>query len=151
MWGFKKLLRNFFHLLRNEYRKFWYITGTCRTTNYLWKYSTTPVCAITRETGSNTKVRKYLFSRITVFRISHSVKYTSTRDVIKCIYKIGGKNKITDALFNQQIREKRCHYRPLHLAVEGRYWRYGRARTSMILKEEGCGSWWLLSLDWVNG
>jgi hypothetical protein len=33
--------------------------------------------------------------------------------------------KLTDALLNQQIGEKRRHYSHLHLAEEVRYWRQG--------------------------
>jgi len=34
--------------------------------------------------------------------------------------------KLTDALLNQQIGEKRRHYSHLHLARDVRYWRHGR-------------------------
>jgi len=51
--------------------------------NYLRKYSTTSACDTTREIGSNTKVRRYLSSHITVFQIPLSVRYTSTTEVTK--------------------------------------------------------------------
>ena len=37
------------------------------------------------EVGSNTKVRKYLFSHITVFQISLPVRYTNTIEVTKFV------------------------------------------------------------------
>jgi len=46
-----------------------------RATNYLRKYSR----------DSNTTVRKYLFSHITVFQISFSVRYTNTTEVTKFV------------------------------------------------------------------
>jgi hypothetical protein len=47
------------------------------------------VCATTREMGSNTNVRKYLFSHITVFQTSLSVRYTNTIEVTKSVLKVG--------------------------------------------------------------
>ena len=38
-----------------------------------------------KETGSNAKVRKYLFSHITVFQVSLSVSYTDTIEVTKFV------------------------------------------------------------------
>ena len=74
--------------------------------------------------GCNIKVRKYLFSHITVFQISLSVRYTNTIEVTKFLKK-NEKNemKLTDALLKQQIGEKRRHCSHLHLAGEVHCWR----------------------------
>jgi len=48
-----------------------------------------PVCATTKETGSNTKVRKYLFLHITAFQTSFSARYTNTIEVTKSVLKMG--------------------------------------------------------------
>ena len=78
-------------------------------------YENTRLSLISREIGSNTKVRKYLLSHNTVFQIPLSVRYTNKLKSQNLQRKIKKGNKLTDALLNQQIREKRRHYAHLHL------------------------------------
>ena len=80
---------------------------------------TTPVCHVTRGTGSNTTGRKCLFSHIIAFRISLSVRYTNKIEVIKFVQE--KKMKLIDVLLSQQFGENRRHYSHLHLAGEVRY------------------------------
>jgi hypothetical protein len=52
---------------------------------FLTEILDTPVCANTREIGSNTEVRKYLFLHITAVQVSLSVRYTNTIKVTKFV------------------------------------------------------------------
>ena len=93
--------------------------------------------------GSNTKVRKYLFSHITVFQISLSVRYTNTIEVTKFVQK-NKKMKLTDVLLNQQI-ERRNVTTPI-FTWQDRCVTGNRAGTTKVLRKDSYGSWWPLRL-----